>query len=207
MPIEALSEGQRGAALICTLMVTALLATLGSALVLLMTTESLIGANHRQSHEALYAAQAGVEQSAAELEALADWRALPAATGSAISAFRDGASGSRLADGTRIDLARLSAELQADTDSSYGTSANRPVWQLYGHGPLASLPADAIRTQAYVVIWIADDADDRDADPLHDSNDVVLVRADAFGARGARRRIEVTLSRSSPGLIAWRQVR
>src|SRR5215212_3107904 len=100
MRIEALTRQQAGAALICTLMVTALLATLGSALVLLITTETLITTNHRQSHEALYAAQAGAEQSAAELGALLDWRPLPAATGSAISAFQDGAGGPRLADGT-----------------------------------------------------------------------------------------------------------
>jgi hypothetical protein len=173
-----------------------------------MTTESLISANHRQSHEALYAAQAGAERTAAELAALADWRSLPGATGTAVSGFQDGAGGPRLTDGTRIDLVRLTTELQADTDTVYGTNANRPVWQLYGHGPLASLlPLELIGTQSYVAIWIADDGDERDGDPMRDSNDVVLVRADAFGVHGARRSVEVMLPRTGPGVIVWREVR
>jgi hypothetical protein len=198
---------EAGVALICTLMVTALLATLATVIVLLVTTESLISANHRHSHEALYAAEAGIERTDAELRALADWRSLPGSTGAAASAFQDGSSSPRLADGTTIDLPRLTAERQSDSNGMYGTGPNHPVWQLYGHGPLSMLlPAGSITSHAYVVIWIADDGDERDGNPLSDSNDAVLVRAEAFGIRGARRRIEATLARGRPGVIVWREV-
>jgi hypothetical protein len=85
------------------------------------------------------------------------------------------------------------------------------------------LPAGRIPSTAYVVLWIADDAEDADGDPLADSNDRLLLHAEAFGVRSARRRIEATVGREvrtdgtepnpPPGgggtevrMITWRQV-
>jgi hypothetical protein len=73
----------------------------------------------------------------------------------------------------------------------------------------------------YVVVWIADDPDDLDGDPSLDSNDIVIVRSEAFGIRGGRRAVEATIlresaldgaaaggvSRSDVSVIAWREVR
>jgi hypothetical protein len=65
---------------------------------------------------------------------------------------------------------------------------------------------------------------DGDGDPLRDSNGTLLVRAEAFGLRGVRRRIDATLAREAPDggsdpeddesgartevrMICWREVR
>jgi hypothetical protein len=39
--------------------------------------------------------------------------------------------------------------------------------------------------------------DEADGDPLHDSNGVLMLRAEAFGMRGGRRRVDATLARES----------
>ena len=87
----------------------------------------------------------------------------------------------------------MTAERQADSDARYDLSANRPVWQVLAHAPLERLTGTRA-IPAYVIVWIADDVDEADGDPLHDSNGVLMLRAEAFGLRGARRRIDVSLA-------------
>lgn len=205
--------GQNGTALVCALMVTALLGTLGAALVFLVTAESLISANHRDAVDALYTADAGVERAMGDLRTLDDWQAVPGtASETATPDFRDGAIAPRLSDGTILDLARLTAERQADSDAVYGAAANRPVWRLFAHAPVSRLlPAGVISSPTYVVLWIADDVDDADGDPLRDSNDALVVHAEAFGLHGIRRRVEATLARENVQrtevrMICWREV-
>ena len=60
-------------------MITALLGTLGGALVVLVATETLISANHRDALEALYAADAGIERAIGDLRTLSDWQSVPGA--------------------------------------------------------------------------------------------------------------------------------
>jgi hypothetical protein len=74
-------------------------------------------------------------------------------------------------------------------------------------------------SDAYVVAWVADDPDETDGDPSRDSNGVILVRAEAFGTRGAWRAIEATLSAdvvsddagvpimSRVAVVTWREAR
>jgi hypothetical protein len=73
---------------------------------------------------------------------------------------------------------------------------------LFVHQPLEvpNLPGSA---NAYVVVWIGDDARETDGDPSLDGAGggqegryVVRARAEAFGPRGGRRVIEAELSRS-----------
>ncbi len=212
--------------LICALMITALLGLLGGALVVLVTTETLISGNHRDAVEALYAADGGIERAIGDLRTLSDWQSVPgAAAGNAAPDFRDGASAPRLADGTILDLRRLTLERQADSNAGYPAGADRPIWRLFAHAPIDRLlPSGLIRSPAYVVLWIADDVDDGDGDPLRDSNGALLVRAEAFGLRGVRRRIDATLAREAEDggsdpeddesiertevrMICWREVR
>ena len=75
---RALVRGERGTALLCALMVIALLATLGASLVMVVVTETLVGAHQRASQEALYAVEAGVERAIGELRSLPGWQSLPA---------------------------------------------------------------------------------------------------------------------------------
>ena len=168
----------------------------------LVTTETLISGNHRDAVEALYAADGGIERAIGDLRTLADWQSVPgAAAGNATPDFRDGASAPRLSDGTILDLsaadARAAGRQQCRLSGRARTvrsGASSPTRRSTG-----CCPPGVIRSPAYVVLWIADDVDDGDGDPLRDSNGALLVRAEAFGLRGVRRRIDATLARERGG--------
>jgi hypothetical protein len=95
--------------------------------------------------------------------------------------------------------------------------ANNARWQTYGSGWLRDLtPQAADVPHAYVVVWIGDDPLETDGDPLTDDgdvnapgHDVVLLRAAAYAAYAARRRIEVVVRRDE-GVVritSWREIR
>jgi hypothetical protein len=173
-------------------MVTTLLATLSAAAVLVVMTESLASANHGAAQQALYAADAALEQTLSEVRA-ADWRSLP---GVGVSArLWDGSLTPRAPDGTVLDLAQLATARQAESDAAFGISPDRPVWRLFGHAPFSDLaPAGEVVPPAYLLVWMADDGDEGDGDSRRDSNDVLMVRVEAFGASHAHRSIEATLA-------------
>ena len=116
-------RGDRGSALICVLMVTTLLATLSGALVLVVMSETMASANHGAAQQALYAAEAALDDTLGELQTT-DWRALP---GAAVSAcLRDAALTPRAPDGTVLNLAALAAQRQAESDAVFAAVA-RPA--------------------------------------------------------------------------------
>jgi len=218
-PIERLSVSERGAALIATLMVVVLLGTLAAAVALVVSTESATAANHAAAQQALYAADAGIERTIGELRLLASWRTVPAST-SASSDLNDGLSVARAPDGAALDLVQLTARRQVESDTLCPNTPDRPVWRLFGHASMNQMIGAAANATPYVVVWVADDSDDRDGDPATDTNDVIVVHAAAFGIRGGHREVEATLRREEaiaaglPGvtrtdvrLIAWRELR
>jgi hypothetical protein len=217
------AAAERGSALLCALLVTSLLSTLGAALVVVVTTETLVDAHYRTSQQTLYAADAGAERTIGEIRALPSWQTVPAPGSVANSVdLNDGTIAPRLADGSTLDLARLTTRRQAESDSAYPSTPDRPQWRLFAHASLDRISAgNGGPAPPYVVVWIADDPGDLDGDPARDSNDTVLVRSQAFGVRGASRSIEVTIRRQSTldgagtggamrsdvTVIAWREVR
>jgi hypothetical protein len=63
----------------------------------------------------------------------------------------------------------------------------------------------------YIVAWVGDDARETDGDPLRDGaagqgRDIVRVRAEAFGPRGARHAVEADVIRQPAGIRvqSWR---
>ena len=186
---------EQGIALIAVLMVITVLTALSAAVVLVTTAESRAAANHEAAQQALYAADAALEQTISDLRA-ADWRTLPAGLVSAH--LWDGAVAPRAPDGSTLNLTRLKTMRQAESDSVYGASSNSPRWSLFAHGPFSALaPAAVVMPSVYLLVWMADDGDESDGDPERDSNNLVLVRAEAFAASGARRAIDATLSRQT----------
>src|SRR3954468_17943892 len=133
-------------ALLVALMAILLVMALGSALVLAASIESAIARNFRNSSEALYAAEAGVERAVGDLNAIADWNAV--LSGAAPSGFADGmpAGVRTLPAGQRIDPAAVAtpatgrqtslcsnAAMDAATvDRPWG--ANNPRWQPFAWG-------------------------------------------------------------------------
>ena len=70
----------------------------------------------------------------------------------------------------------------------------------------------------YIVVWIGDDQDDVDGDPLHDDpmsdepgHGVVALVAHAYGPEQVRRVVAATIMRPStaphPKVVSWREVR
>lgn len=185
-------------------------------------SDSLASANHGAAQQALYAADAALEETISELQA-ADWAALPGAFAS--SRLRDGSANPRSPDGTRLDLARLAAARQAESDARFSGLPDRPVWRLAGRARFGDLLPGLIVPPAYLLVWIADDPEDRDGDSQRDSNRTVVVRAEAFGASGAHRTVEATLmlqvaappvedpdappppERREVRMLVWREVR
>ena len=221
MNATSVSARERGSALLCTLMVISLIATLAAALALVVTTEALVTGNYYTSQQGLYAAEAGVERTIGELRVLPTWRDVPGPSSTTSSVdFNDALAMPRAPDGSTLNLAQLTVRRQSESDAVYPTSADRPVWRLYAHAPLDRMLPGAERDTAYVVVWVADDVGDLDGNPAIDDNGVVMVRAEAFGTRGGKRAVEVTIAREeamdagAPGVtrfdvnvIAWREVR
>ena len=191
-----------GSALLAVLVVMALMSMAGAALTFLTTAETAISANHRIGHQVRYAAEAGIQRAMADLRGLADWSAAP---GQAVSGFVDGTLRPRGPDGTPLDLTAVSQVWQAESDGRYGRASpdpDRPVWRLFAHDSLSRLAGTAELGLAYVAVWVADDAAERDGDPSRDSNGVLLLHALAFGPRGARKAIDATVLQPRPGSIA-----
>jgi Tfp pilus assembly protein PilX len=203
---------ERGAALVLALMAVLLLAALGLALVATATTELMIASNYRSSQEGFYAADAAAERALAELPAVADWNAL--FDGSTRSTFADGLpSGVRtLADGSAIDLTQVvntancgkpsgcsAADLTANATGDRPWGVNNPVWRLYAYGRLADLaPAGTGDSIFYVVAMVGSGVD------------VLALRAEAFGPRGAHKVVELTVARAeNRGVrtLSWRENR
>jgi hypothetical protein len=211
----------RGSVLLSALLVIVLIATLGAALGLVVSTELTAAANYEGSERALYAADAGIERAIGELRLLSTWARVPTPSSTTSSSdFDDGQSVPRAPDGLTLNLAQLTSGRQAESDTLYPISPNRPVWHLFAHAPLNRIVPGAAAASPYVVVWISDDVDELDGDPAIDSNDVVVVHAEAFGIRGGKRAVEVTIYREQamaaglPGVmrsdvqvLAWHEVR
>jgi hypothetical protein len=220
-------DAERGAALVLALFAIAIMAALGSALILLSTSDTEITANHRAGVEAFHAADAALERALVDLNGVLDWN--PVLGGTVISTFVDGSPGVRtLADGSTLDLTHVVnlANCQKTTPCSAADlvairaerpwGANNPRWQLYAHGPLSDAAgAGSARSSFYGIVLVGDDASENDADPLRDGDSpagwpnpgvgVVTIRAEAYGPRNAHRAIEATIARidtAQPATVA-----
>ena len=210
---------ERGIALVAVMSATSLLLALGLSLALTTTVEVGIAANQRDAVQTLHAADAGLERALADL-AQADWDAV--LSGAATSPFHDGAGVVTLPDGSRLDVPqetnrlRCGAAACGDADMDRVSAArpwgrNNPRWTVFASGPLAQLVPDAaIAARSYLVIWVADDPAENDAQPLRDGGPPALVdaadranpgrgalwlHARAYGPSGARRAIEAVVER------------
>ena len=207
-------RSERGVALIVSLMAILFMMALGGALTLSTTAETRIATNFRNRLEALYAADAGLERSLADLVTISDWDAI--LRGTAISAFSDGAAGARvLADGTTLDLNQVLALANcqrracAPPDVSAVTierpwGANNPRWQLFAYGWLEEMSPSRIDSPFYVVVMVADDQSENDGDPYTDGADaanpgsgILALRSEAFGPFGVRQVVELTVVRAT----------
>jgi Tfp pilus assembly protein PilX len=198
---------QDGSALIIALMAMMLLTALGAASVMVSKTETLIANNYRNSQEALYAADAAVEAVVQDLLMVPRWNDI--LSGATVSSFIDGAANApkTLPNGSTIQLAAATAELQAATNTLNLWGPNNPQWRLYAWGPLRDLSTEVeIDSPMYVAVWVADDPGEIDNNPAADVNGTLTLYAMAIGPGGTRKTIEVTVARTSSTEIERGQI-
>jgi len=201
----------RGIAVLIALLFAALIGAVAAGLIALTTTETLIGASFRHGYEAAYGAEAAAERALRDLAVTPNWSSvLSAPPAGATSGFDDGRTVPLGPDGRPLDLVRLTAERQSDSDARDGPStfgADSPQWRLYAHAPGdALLPAAVLNLPLYLVVWVADDESDADGDPATDANRRMLVWATAFGSAGARRSVELRIAKTDGGdlqVLGW----
>lgn len=199
-----------GTALIIALMAMMLLTALAAAVVMVSSTETKIASNYSNGQEAIYAADAAVERVVQDLLMVPRWNDI--LTGTSQSAFKDGecASSKDLPGGGTLLLcgaSSASAQLQADTDQLNSWGANNPQWRLFAWGPLSDmLPNDEIDSPMYLAVWVADDPAETDGNPQADVNGTLTLHAEAYGPRGTRKIVEVTVARTSSTEIERGQI-
>ena len=203
-----LTDDERGAAVIMALLVMVLLATIGAALVTLTMTEVLIASSHRHGLEAANGAEAALERAFGDLATMLDWSStLAAPPGNAVATFSDTATVATAPDGRRLDLAVLTAERQRESDLVEGPGvfgADAPQWRLFGHTSSERLYGRNDDPPLYLVIWVADDGWDGDGATDRDANGTIVLYAQAFGSRGARRAVQASIRRSADGALELR---
>jgi hypothetical protein len=190
-------RSERGIALIIVMLATMLLTALVLSLIMVTSGETMLTANYRHGQETLYGADAAVERVVQDILTVSQWSQLISAGGNLQSSFTEGPTVVTLADGTTLDVMKERDRLQAQTDTMNLWGPDNPVWQVYAYGPLSSMLPDGVDSPVYVVVFVADDPSETDGNPSVDSNGVLTLHAEAFGAGGSRKVIEVTLARTS----------
>jgi hypothetical protein len=120
----------------------------------------------------------------------------------------------QLTDGRVLDLARLTAARQLESDERYDPAvfgADTPQWRLFAHDFVRGLlNGPGLDIPLYLVVWVADDESDGDGNPEIDSNGQILIYAVALGTGGARQSVQARVGRAEAGqirLLAWRNAR
>jgi hypothetical protein len=202
---------ERGSALVLAMAACVLLLGLGSALILVGMTESAVSGSFVRGTQTAYLAEAAVVRAIVDLDSASNWTDV--LTGLVSSSFRDGAGeGVKGAGGVSIDLSELTLELNRSA-AARPFGLNNPRWRLFAWGPAAGLVGEA--AVGYLAVWVADDPDEQDGDPLIDGGreagrGVLLLTAHAFGPGNVRRMVEVVVSREPPRstrVLVWRPMR
>ena len=203
---DVAGRDHRGSALLVALLTVVLVSGLAGVLVVVLSTEEAVEANHRRGVVALYAADGVLTQVVAELAGLPEWQRVLG--GSARSALSSGPVRVVLADGAVINLRRETLALQRAIEQTAGAGVS-PRWRLYAWGWFADLlrATDGDRL-LYVAAWVRDDLADPDIDPARDTNGRVVIRAAVFGPFRTRRVVEAVVGRERAGagavrVVAW----
>jgi hypothetical protein len=223
--------------LVAVLIASGFFSAVALGLALVVSSGLRASANYGDAVTMLNAAEAGLERAARDLAGEADWNLV--LSGVKQGRFTDGSPsgtktipiGGTLSLTTETNLINCgtpavctSAQLDAvSQDRPWG--ANNPRWQPYIYGPLPSLGSFMQEVPLYVVVWVSDDGDEGDGDPLRDGSPadpgrgVLQLRSEIFGASGARSAVQALVmrvcwtenlgERCLPGLRvqSWREVR
>ncbi len=218
----------RGIALIVAMLIMVLLSALALSLTMVTSTEERVAHSYSNGSESFYAADAALELAVNELALQPNWDLVLA--GSVSSSFVDPGVSAR---GWPGGQARTSAEATAlvtcarsscsVTDMDARTAErpwgpNNPRWQLFAYGPLTAMsPSGAINSAEYVAVWVGDDPQENDDNPLVDGDEsrgvnpgkgMLALLVHAYGLSTVRV-VEATVSRVTHGvrIVSWREIR
>jgi hypothetical protein len=185
--------------LAATFLMVTLMTALAGALALVSTAETRIAGTYRRGVEAAAAAEAALEAVLDEAAMLPDWT--PLLGGVVVSTYTDGTP-------DRWD----------DTPAAGNWGANTPVWTRFLSTPLERITN--VASDMYVVVWVADDPAECDANPTIDGGacasgtnsgaGAILLVGCAYGPGGIRRTVEATAARTPASALrftSWREVR
>jgi len=173
------ADDSRGSALLVVVVLVGTMALLAGTLTVHVLLDWRMTAHHQRADQAMLAADSAIILATEALGRSASWTGV--LDGSINSDYRDGPMVVPLDAGGAVDLVALGAALQARSNARTG-GPDRPRWRLWIWGPLAGLvPVGAPGPWPAVAVWVADDEDDADGQPLTDTNSAVRVQAVAFG--------------------------
>ena len=181
------------------------LSAIAMTVALLATVDTEIDAVARSQAQTMAMAETAVELTSAELALEADWNAV--LSGVVVSRALPAERSPALPGWGALDLASFTARLQRESDARAVWHDNASVWRLYLHGRLGDLlAARSPPLSAYVAVWVADDEVEEDRDPARDTNGMVALRAEAYGAGRAHQVVVATIRRRAHGvqLVSWR---
>ncbi|MDQ3168575.1 MAG: hypothetical protein M3Q55_00360 [Acidobacteriota bacterium] len=176
------------------MLLTLVLGSVLAGAAMVAAVERQTAAAHEVSSVLRHVAQGGVVLAAQELQRR-DWAPVLAGAGS--DQWRGPLS-------TAVDVPSLAAALLRETMLAGAHGTDTPVWRLFTQAAWQDVAGHPARGD--LIVWVADDWEERDGDPAHDSNGLVLVRAAAVDA-AARSWVEALCRRESDGRVRTTQVR
>jgi hypothetical protein len=215
-PGDSRRSDERGAALLVAILAMVMLAAVGGALILATSTDGLIAGSFQAAAAAQYAAEAAAERAVLDLTRASDWDGV--LSGASPAPYADGLPvGTRsLPDGTSLDLGQVVSVATCGklttcslTDAQRVTlerpwGVNNPIWRVWAFGPVRMVTDGLVEQPEYVVVLVADDPSEIDGNPSTDGRveegspgaGVLLLRVEAFGLRGVRRAVALTVART-----------
>jgi hypothetical protein len=203
---------ERGAALLPVMLVMFLFAAIAFGATAVVRIEVMVAERFRQSAEAQYAAEAGLELVLSELRSMPTWA--PVVSGLQRSALVDGeVAGQKAVPGggtvtVCCDNGSAADRLTIETRLSPLPARRAVDWKPYLWTPFDRLVRGEQPSRLYIAVWVAGQEDVTAGEG--EDGEAVLVRADALDPGGRRRTIEAMAQRRSPDalrVLAWREVR
>ena len=189
-------SGESGVALVHAVLVMTLVTAVSAGAAMLARTEVLVSRYHHDERGAAYAAQAMLAAALQDLDRGPQWNDVLA--GVRVAAFVDGSSSAlrQIPGGGTVLICCGPGSLTARLQSETGLAWRPFAWQSLG-GLLDLREAP----RYYLIAWVIDDPADGDGDSLADSNDRILVRAEAVTPLGVRKTVEAIMERAPPDLV------
>ena len=208
-----------GTALLTVMLLTFLLSAIALGIASVIRVERVLSTRFGASAEALYAAEAGLAVTLAEIRSMADWT--PVLQGAVTSAASQGmfAGAKRVPAGGTVLLCcapqSISGRLAAESALSPIPAWRAQQWRPFLWSTLDALVPRSPPSPIFIVSFVRDDEGDGDGNGEIDANGILWVRAEAHQPDGARRAVEAVIERRLGGsppqaavmVVRWREVR